>query len=78
MKTSQLAIRVNPVNPDHHLWDNNGTWWCHYTLHEPDFTKQRVRASLRTSDLEQARRRRDTLLAIQSVKSSNQEGNCYE
>ena len=62
MKTAELAIRICPDNPNHHLWNNNGTWWCHYTLHLPDFTKRRVRASLATPNPEQARARRDALL----------------
>ncbi len=56
------SIRVNRQNLDHHLWDNNGTWWCHFTLHLPDFTKVRVRRSLRTRDHLIARRRRDNIL----------------
>ncbi|MCG3147238.1 MAG: hypothetical protein PCFJNLEI_00676 [Verrucomicrobiae bacterium] len=58
-----LAVRVNTANPNHHLWDNHGTWWMHYTLHLPDFTKQRVRQSLATHSVETARRRRDAVLA---------------
>lgn len=57
-----LATRVNPANPDHHLWNNNGTWFVHYTIHPTPFTKQRVRASLKTKCLRQARLRRDQLL----------------
>ena len=49
-------------NPDHHLWNNRGTWWCHFTLHRPDYTAERVRVSLRTRDLSEARCRRDALL----------------
>ncbi|HRQ88233.1 MAG TPA: hypothetical protein PLA50_05510 [Bacteroidia bacterium] len=49
-------------NPDHHLWNNRGTWWCHFTLHRPDYTAERVRVSLRTRDLAEARCRRDALL----------------
>jgi hypothetical protein len=63
MKTAELVVRIRPENPNHHLWNNNGTWWCHYTLHLPDFTKRRVRSSLATPDPRQARARRDTLLA---------------
>lgn len=62
MTTTTLAIRVNRHNPDHHLFNNNGTWWCHYTLHRSDFTKQRRRVSLRTHDRGIARVRRDALL----------------
>src|SRR5262249_36921916 len=60
--THSLSIRLNPENPDHHLWNNNGTWWCHCTVHPTPFTKQRVRKSLRTKNLIQARARRDQLL----------------
>jgi hypothetical protein len=48
--------------PDHHLWNNHGTWWCHYTVHLPDYTKRRVRLSLGTPSVEQARKLRDRLL----------------
>jgi hypothetical protein len=56
-----LSIRTTS-NPFHHLWNNNGTWWCHYTEHLPDFTKRRVRRSLHTSDSSIARVLRDSLL----------------
>jgi hypothetical protein len=65
--THSLAIRFNPANPDHHIWNNNGTWWCHYTVHRPDFTKHRVRESLQTKDLAKARLRRDQLLFVASA-----------
>ena len=58
-----LAVRVDGANPNHHLWNNRGTWWCHFTLHKPDYTAERVRVSLKTRDLQQARARRDSLLA---------------
>jgi flagellar hook-associated protein FlgK len=38
-------------NPDHHIWNNHGTWWCHFTVHHSDYTAERVRVSLRTRDL---------------------------
>lgn len=56
------SIRVLAHNPDHHLWNNHGTWWCHYTVHLPDYTKRRVRQSLGTPSVEQARKLRDRLL----------------
>ena len=59
---SVLSIRTSTTNPFHHLWNNNGTWWCHYTEHLPDFTKRRVRLSLHTSDSSIARFLRDSLL----------------
>lgn len=56
------SLRVDPANRLHHLWCNNGTWWVHYTLHF-GHRKRRIRRSLRTSDLAEAVRRRDELLA---------------
>ncbi len=49
-------------NPDHNIWNNNGTWWLHATVHHPDYTKERVRVSLGTKDREEARLRRDFIL----------------
>ena len=63
MKTPTLSVRVNRKNPDLHLWNNHGTWWLHYTLHMADFTKRRVRKSLGTNDVAEARARRDELFA---------------
>jgi hypothetical protein len=63
MQAAVLSVRVNPANPNHHLYNNNGTWWCHYTVHLPDFTKQRVRVSLETNQLPVARSRRNGLLS---------------
>ena len=63
MRESTLSVRVNRKNPDHHLWNNHGTWWLHYTLHMDDFTKRRVRKSLGTQDVDEARTRRDEALA---------------
>ena len=59
---ARLSLRVRADNPFHHLWENNGTWWVHFTEHLPDFTKRRVRRSLRTHDLELAISRRDEWL----------------
>ena len=57
-----LAIRKTG-NQDHHLWNNNGTYWVHYTEHLPDYTKRRVRRSLHTDNLGIARVLRDSLLS---------------
>lgn len=57
----QLAIRKRgAVTPNHHIWNNNGIWWVHYTLHH-GWIKQRVRSSLATRCVEEARRKRDAL-----------------
>jgi hypothetical protein len=58
----RTSLRVRPSNPNHHLWNNNGTWYVHYTVHPTPFTKSRIRASLETKSLEVARRRRDEIL----------------
>ena len=63
MSPATLSVRVNQENPDHHLWNNHGTWWLHYTLNLPDYTNRRIRKSLGTRDLGQARTLRDELLA---------------
>jgi hypothetical protein len=68
MKNIELAVRLNPANPNHHLWNNHGTWWAHYTVHQPDFTKQRVRRPLGTGSLPEARQIRDFLLAVLPVR----------
>ena len=57
-----LAIRIDEANPNHHLWNNHGTWYIHYTIHPDAWTAHRVRRSLKTRDLEEARRRRDAFL----------------
>jgi hypothetical protein len=63
-ETIQLpSIRIRSENPNHHLWNNHGTWFLHYTVHPTPFTKERIRRSLGTRDLAVARRRRDRLFA---------------
>jgi hypothetical protein len=52
----------HPAHPDHHLWRNGRLWWVAFTVHLPGWQKERVRLSLGTDDLEEARRRRDQLL----------------
>ena len=59
--TEAISIRVDRANPNHHLWNNNGTWFMHYTMHA-GHTKQRIRRSLQTQDAVRARLLRDSLL----------------
>jgi len=49
-------------NPDHNLWKNHGTYWCRFTVHNPDYTKARIAKPLRTRDLAEARRLRDQIM----------------
>lgn len=62
--TPRVSIRISEGNRLHHLWNNNGTWWLHYTEHLPDFTKRRVRCSLRTADETIAIRKRNEYLGL--------------
>ncbi|MBL9212617.1 MAG: hypothetical protein JNL92_19305 [Opitutaceae bacterium] len=57
------GIRVRAENPNHHLWNNHGTWFLHYTVHPTPFTKERIRRSLGTKDVRIARERRDSFFA---------------
>ena len=57
------GIRIAADNPNHHLWNNHGTWFLHYTVHPTQFTKERIRRSLGTKDLGIARTRRDAFFA---------------
>jgi hypothetical protein len=59
-----LAIRVNADNSNHHLWQNGESWWIHYTVHTGDGRKRRVRYSLETTDLRQARLLRDAIFVL--------------
>ena len=58
----RLASKSRPANPNHHLFNNNGIWWCQITVHRGPFSK-RLRFSLRTSNVDQARERRDRIFA---------------
>jgi hypothetical protein len=60
----QLSLRTNPDNPNHHLWNNNGTWFIHYVVHPTPFTKERIRKSLGTKSLVEARAKRDVILGV--------------
>ena len=68
------GIRLRATNPNHHLWNNHGTWFLHYTVHPTPFTKERVRRSLGTKDVHIARERRDAFfghLASQMNRQSS-------
>ena len=65
-KGSQLAIRINKDNPNHHISKNGSRWWINITVHLPDYTGYRPRFSLKTRDVHEARRRRDEILGMYS------------
>jgi hypothetical protein len=45
------------VDPNHHLWRNGRLWWVAFTVHLPGWQKERIRRSLGTADVEEARER---------------------
>jgi hypothetical protein len=49
-------------NPNHHLWRNGRLWWIAFTVIHDGWRQERIRRSLGTPDLEEARRRRDLLI----------------
>lgn len=51
-------------NPNHHLWKNGRLWWIAFTLIHDGWRQERVRQSLGTDSLAEARRRRDSILAV--------------
>ena len=63
-----ISRRQKTAGANHHLWNNNGTWWLHCTIHLPDGTAERVRVNLKTDDPSSARLRRDNIL----------EGRCFQ
>jgi hypothetical protein len=68
-------VKNKKPNPDHNIGNSSrvcemgrpatncyGTYWCHYTVHEDDYTKKRIRVSLGTKDIKIARALRDFLM----------------
>lgn len=53
-------ISIKEVNPNHHIYLNRGMYWCYVTVRIARGSL-RKRFSLRTKDVEEARRRRDFL-----------------
>jgi hypothetical protein len=51
-------------NPNHHLWKNGRLWWIAFTLIHDGWRQERVRQSLGTDNIKEARRRRDSILAL--------------
>ena len=60
--TRRPVVWASTSNPDHHIWNNNGTYYIHVTLRWNGERKLRLRKSLGTKDVLEARRRRDRLL----------------
>ena len=56
-----LSIRVDGSNPRHHIWNNHGVWWIHYTVLVGGVRQRRMRYSLGTRDEQEAARLRDRI-----------------
>jgi len=54
--------------PDHHLWDNNGMFWAHFSITRQRGRCKRLRVSLSTKNRKLARQRRDQLLKTRPEK----------
>ena len=53
---------VDELCPNHHLWRNGRLWWIAFTVLHDGWRQERIRRSLRTADVVEARRARDELL----------------
>jgi uncharacterized protein (DUF1684 family) len=59
------------VDPNHHLWRNGRLWWIAFTVHRGHL-QERVRFSLKTDDVAEARRRRDRALSLYATAADCQ------
>jgi hypothetical protein len=90
---SSLPSRVSSVelassrafasNPNHHLWKNGRLWWIAFTLIHDGWRQERVRQSLGTDSLPEARRRRDAILGLfikeaEGRADTDPEGSCID
>lgn len=63
MPLGRLSFRrPDRANDRHHIYNNNGTYYAHFTVHF-GHRKRRIRLSLQTPSLDEAKARRDELLA---------------
>jgi hypothetical protein len=50
-------------NPDRYLWNNHGWWWMKYRPFDPLLIQKNKHVNLKTKDLNEARVRRDAIVA---------------
>lgn len=50
-------------NPNHHIWLNNGTWFCKFKVHSAEGRPKMINKSLKTHSEEEARIRRDQMMS---------------
>lgn len=56
------SARAARLGENHHLWRNGRLWWIAYTLLHDGWRQERIRHSLGTADVVEARLRRDRIL----------------
>lgn len=56
-------------NPNKHLWNNHGWWWMKAQPYNPIIT-ERLNFNLKTRDIEEARRKRDEMIAVNKWRFS--------
>jgi hypothetical protein len=71
------SSRAFASNPNHHLWKNGRLWWIAFTLIHDGWRQERVRQSLGTDNLLEARQRRDAILGL-FTKETEEEGCCID
>ena len=69
MKNKIVELPDRRYGANHHIWDNNGTWWCHLSLERRTGPAKRVRFSLRTNSVREARKRRDLIMNANETKA---------
>jgi RNA polymerase sigma factor (sigma-70 family) len=58
-RVSRLKMRSVEKNENHHLWNNNGVWCCNLVIKTETGDSKRIRVSLQTKNVEEARTLRD-------------------
>ena len=69
MKNKLVELPDRDYGANHHIWDNNGTWWCHLSLDRRSGPAKRIRFSLRTNNVREARKRRDLIMNANEAKA---------
>ncbi len=69
-KQAGLAMRSVEANPNHHIWNNNGVWFCNLMVKTAGGESKRIRESLHTKNVDEARIRRDAMIRLHSTQSS--------
>ena len=64
-----VSIRINKKKRNHHLWKNKDIWYMYYTLLCESGNTSRVRTSLGTRYVKEARIKRD--LIFEKLQKTN-------